>query len=217
MPPYPVKMFGGVGGIINGDHIIVCGGSANNNLISSSCYTLQKDKKWHKAPGLRVGRIDISTGSIVLQQGLWISGGRSIGGWEASTEIVGHSSSQPSMNMPFGILGHCSVLLDRGKENANKIFSIGGNRKNNHFLSETFIWNSKRGTWENGPSMNRGRYKHGCGIVELGAKKFIFVTGGFQPGYFPPHTTSSTEFLDLSNIGSGWKNGNILYKNAIAV
>ena len=194
LPDYPIDMYYGAGGMINGNKIMVCGGYDGTRKLGE-CYTLGPDKIWNKSQTLKTPRKTMSTGNIVINGKLWISGGGGVESRLASTELVTEQSVIQSSDLPFAVFGHCSVFLDR-----TRIMTIGGFKGSNS--DETHIMDTTTNKWTPGPKLNKARYYHGCAKVKVGDNQFLVVTGG-HPAY------TSVEYLDITNMDLGWKNGKV--------
>ena len=136
----------------------------------------------------------MSTGNIVINGKLWISGG-DYGSQLASTELVTEQSVMQSSDLPFAGAGHCSVFLDR-----TRIMTIGG--YSGKYRDETYIMDTTTSKWTPGPRLNKARRYHACAKVKIGDKSFVVVTGG-RGAY------TSVECLNITNMDQGWKNGKV--------
>ena len=195
-------MVEGAGGIINDNKAIICGGfNYDNRETTADCFSLGPEKMWTQTESLlKTPRYDMSTGNIIINNRLWISGGLDESGRELSTtELVNEDQSLKSEDLPVDVYGHCSVLLNR-----TRIMTIGGwsgwNRR------ETNILDLTTNNWTPGPKLNKGRTSHGCAKMTIGDKDLVVVTGGDV-------TEKSVEYLDLTDMDQGWKRGNFFILN----
>lgn len=140
---------------------------------------------------------------------LWLTGGSTYDA-SARTEFI---YSKPS-TMPWGesvpdlLYLHCMVKL-----NESSVMFIGGvNLSTVYFY--TFIPDRFYGEWAEGPSISTPRQGHSCGKIQTSDDQtLVVVTGGSNgSGYY-----NSTELLDVSNTGQGWKQGPKLPFDSAAV
>merc|ERR1712062_594172 len=77
LPDYPINMNGGVGGIVEDDVILVCGGYLPDyDFHTDDCLKLTKeDRTWQPAGQLEKLLRGMGSGSIVLNDKLLITGG----------------------------------------------------------------------------------------------------------------------------------------------
>jgi len=169
---------------------MICGGYNGRRI--GDCYTFGPNKVWNKVQSLKTPRSDMSTGNIVINGKLWISGGYD-GSNLASTELVTEQAVMQSSNLPFTGYGHCSVFLDR-----TRIMTIGGS--SGRHRDETHIMDTTTNHWTPGPELNKARRFHGCAKVSIGDKEFVVVSGG-------SNALNSVEYLDIANMDQGWQNG----------
>ena len=57
-------------------------------------------------------------------------------------------------------------------------------------------------TFTNGPNLLAARYKFACHTMQVNGEDFIIVAGGYG-------ASKSTEYLQKTNYGSGWKKSKI--------
>ena len=200
LPDYPKEMNDGAGGIINSKTVLICEGRINGGENIGDCYSLKANREWTKVANLNAARYGMSTGNLVIDGSLWISGGYDASYSDLdSIEWVDEDGVKEATNvrLPFEIYGHCSIQIDN-----NTIVTTGGysgyrNKKDTHIL------NLNTQQWSTGPVLNQGRNRHGCGRVTIGSKKFALVTGGWDD-------LNGFEFLDLDDLNGKWTNGNVI-------
>ena len=178
----------GAGGIVEGNIPLICGG------YSGECYKLHQ-KTWIKAANMKTPRRKVSTGNVVINEKLWISGGYDGESKFASTELVHPQYSENYVDLPIAMTGHCSINF-----NASHILLIGGN--SGKYRNETHFLHIQNGQWSSGPSLNQERSGHGCTKTLVNNKPVIFVTGGYGG-----ERLNSVEFLDMANPSQGWQKG----------
>ena len=231
LPDYPINANGGVGGIVEEDEILVCGGYLpDEELYTDKCFKLAEDKprnsrqwsivpdyaeyeyeistmepskSWHWQPAGELERFlsGLGRGSVVLNDKLLINGGydQIFETYLNSVSLIDTSSSEPLSNMFIGISHHCNVKL-----NDTHFMVTGGSYGQGQSAgSETLIFNLINNEWSIGPSMTEKRSEHGCIKMLIGDRPVIWVVGGFGDG----DILGSTEYLDISNLDEGWKQG----------
>ena len=198
LPNFPILLRDAIGGLVEGNIAMICGGMEVNQTDIQDCYTLE-NRTWNKKTKLlQEGRANMGTGSVVINGKLLLSGGSdSQYNFFSSTTLVDTSSNMPMKNMSDALTRHCNVLL-----NSTHIMVTGGFLLDS--ISETQIFDLVNEQWTSGPSMNANRSVHGCGKMLLGGKPILWVTGGWDNDFTGQ---KSTEYLDLLNIDQGWKLG----------
>ena len=203
LPDYPVKMQAGIGGIVEDDIPLICGGYWKRGRSIYECFKLV-DKSWEIADVLETDKVFMGTGNVVINKKLLLSGGYDGDSVSDKMSLMDTISSTIKLkDMPKAISDHCIVKLDQ-----SKILLIGGNDDNGK-RSETLIFNLENQQWSDGPRMRQKRRSHGCVKGNLNGKPIIWVTGGYAE-----NRLKSTEYLDLENLNQGWQSGtlHIIYK-----
>ena len=197
LPNFPILLEGAIGGLVEGNIPMVCGGLEVNQTEIQDCYTLE-NRTWNKKTKGLQGRSNMGTGNVVINGKLLLSGGSdSEYNVFSSTTLVDTSSNMPIKDMPNSQSRHCNVLL-----NNTHIMITGGYLYDS--MSETLIFDLVNEKWSPGPSMNEKRSVHGCTKMILDGKPFLWVSGGWGEDFL---RHQSTEYLDLFNINQGWKLG----------
>jgi len=193
LPDFPIQMAYGVGGIVDGEIPMICGGW-NGRTIFKMCFKLV-DKTWKEAGILESGKtVEMGSGNIIINGSLLLSGGYA-GSRSDKTQLMDSSNSIKELKgMPIAISGHCNVML-----NSSHLLIIGGWDSNAR--SETLILDLVKEEWTNGPSMRAKTYLHGCTQMILGEKQIIWVTGGYDGSNF----LQSTQYLE--DLDQGWQSG----------
>ena len=110
LPDFPIEMQSGVGGLVEGDVPLVCGGLNGTGLIPD-CFKLTRTG-WKKAAMLDKGRFGMGVG-IVFDQKLLVNGGLDGPSVSDSTVLVDTLSSESITDLPMGLQGHCNIMLNR--------------------------------------------------------------------------------------------------------
>ena len=200
---FPVKLHGASGGLMNGQTPFICGGSAYINgrwTNYKECYHLTESGSWAKdqRATLTTARRYAGYGTVVLNNSLVLTGGYN-GNHLSSIEMLSPNTTAKTLavQLPTGFNRHCQVPWD-----SETFFVIGGYGGNSRRRDESYFINVKTNQRTNGPSLNTARSRHACGELEVNGRTFIIVTGGWNGDYL-----RSTEILDKSNVGQGWKTG----------
>ena len=204
LPDYPIRANSGAGGILEDNTILVCGGYLPyEEKATDKCFKLAEDKSWQLAGRLENRLLGIGTGSVVFNDKLLITGGKTLSPEirVESTYMIGTTSKEPLKDMWLGLSHHCNVKL-----NNSHVLVTGGQydeEGKTHSTPTTFILNLIDNVWNFGPHLRDFRSAHGCIKMLIGERPFIWVVGGF--GRDVPNV--STEYLDVSNLDEGWKQG----------
>ena len=124
---------------------------------------------------------------------LWIVGGYNGNRFLRSTEFI--KLGQPSVkgpdlnvdsgnNFPLQISGHSMIQYDE-----KSIYIIGGNQNRSRSNKTWIVDPTNRFQIKEGPSLNKGRYGHGCAKVNFNGRTILVVAGGFG-------AKNSVEILD---------------------
>ena len=105
------------------------------------------------------------------------------------------------IKLPVGLYLPCIVPWDH-----DSFMVIGGASNNGSPRSETYFVFLNNETLTNGPELLDIRYGHACGEMVLNGESYIMVIGGYGQYHA---LQKSTEILSKSNLGNGWKKGNI--------
>ena len=158
----------------------------------------------------------MATGSVVLQGPpygrygygeLLASGGKYSANEVPFNELVGLESKTYLPKLPKYLWGHCAVQIDTYR------FMILGGFDGERYRHETSIFDLRTGSpssqWTDGPPMLDSRYGFGCTKVKIGHKDYILAAGGNNPDTLV-NTDKSMEYLDVSDLDSGWVRGHDL-------
>jgi len=195
--PFPFKLNGATGGLMEGQKPFLCGGWGYINgdwTYSKDCYQLTEAGSWAKdqTAKLNTARGYAGYGSVVINNNLFLAGGYN-GNDLTSIEMLSPDATAQSLSvqLPTGFSHHCQVPWD-----SDKYFIIGGSDGSNR--DETYFINVKTNRRTNGPSLKTARSSHACGEMDVNGKSYIIVTGG---------SLRSTEVLDKNNVEQGWQKG----------
>ena len=193
LPDFPIEMQSGVGGLVEGNVPLVCGGLNGTGLIPD-CFQLTRSG-WKQAGMLDKGRFGMGVG-IVFDQKLLINGGLDGPSVSDSTVLVDTLSTESIEDLPLGLQGHCNIML-----NSSHYMVTGRIDQANDRRPETRIFDLIKKEWSMGPSMQRPKYAHGCVRMILGGKQIVWVTGGFD------NSKRYSEYLEIDQLNQGWKSG----------
>ena len=202
---FPVGLYAATGGLINGQKPFICGGRDYDWTHSKDCYLLTDTGSWVKdqRATLTTSRVNAGYGSVVLNNNLVLTGGLFNLGFDylTSIEMVSPNTTAQALlvQLPTGIYGHCQVLWD------SETFLVIGGSDSFTDSDETYLNNIKINQRRNGASLKTARHDHACAELQLNGKTYIVVTGGYSDN-LRAHIIS-TEVLDKSNVGQGWKRG----------
>ena len=209
-PIFPVEKFNeteiDVGGIIK-ETPIVCGShkSSDENEARKSFCQILKCGVWQQGPELTTPRIGAS--AVVLKDKLWITGGYfdKIREPLRSTELVSFDKSEPFVDLPIDVRGHCITQV-----NNREIILIGGYSShvvsvaNDHISKATYIFNIQSKTWKQIQDLRVERRDHGCAVFRFDSTKVVVVAGGSS---LKSSARTSVEFLRMDSLYKGWKIG----------
>ena len=201
----------GVGGLIDNQGILICGGFYDHNVGVQSCARLDNKNRWKSANDLRFPSYAFGAGNIVFNDGLLISGGN---GYESTSYLYGLSTSISFKTMPMNVRNHCNIQI-----NSTHYLLTGGFEPNDVELkSWTWIHDIIEDKWTLGPELSIPRTSHGCGSIEIGGSPYALVAGGLtnaDPSYccYPDGGSNydkyivdgqeyldTFEYLDLNNV-----------------
>ena len=204
-PKFPYKYYTGGFAFIDGSPMY-CGGLAGDPYISKQCYMLQS-RNWIKTGvEMDIAAYSVGRGNVVINNKLLISGGDgeySIGR-KTSNELISTTGKIDLPDLPQKLRSHCNVLL-----NNTHLLTTGGTKGRDCDSKKTFILNLETKIWTDGPEMLENRCQHSCPKVKVGDdQEFVLIYGGDQG----PNGAVSSEYLNVLDIGSGWKKGPDLAK-----
>jgi len=195
--PYP-GLDNAVGGFTSSGPMVCSGdydSSTNkpylSNNISADCYILKRNGQFVQMNELTMNTARILASSIVTEDGkMIISGGKGYGGVRlADTEIINvpESKTEDGFELPFGIVEHCSVLI-----NSTTMMVLGGRGDGGPYgstLNSTYFINLETLQLTPGPEMQEARAGLGCAVFEHNQQSYLIAAGGWQ---------KSSEFLNLN-------------------
>ena len=201
--PYELRL--AVGGFTSSGPMICSGdyglGSGGH---SADCYSLRRNGQFVKIDDLALDTERQYASSIVTEDGKLIISG----GWDwhalADTEIINvkESKVEDGFELPIGMWGHCSVLI-----NSTTVMVLGGTNDgpddlSNLELRSTYFINLETSQVTKGPDMQEAREFFGCAVLKHNQQSFVIAAGGYDSDG-PPK--DSTEFLNLEILR--WSRG----------
>merc|ERR1719367_1588079 len=179
----------GVTGGLVGDTPLICVGGWPNN----SCYSLKEDGDWKIVSNLNRAKRNAANGEVIMNNKLVIAGGNNGYHYFDTIEVVAPNTRSRTLpiRLPVAMSGSCIVPWD-----TNTFMIIGGD--SGRTRSQTYFIHMANNTYTNGPSLLTSRSFFACHTMKINGEDFIIVTGGFG-------AYKSTEYLQKTNYGSGWK------------
>ena len=189
-PDLPVDGRWGVGGIIDYTPI-VCSMTYQRGpgFRNTGCF-IMSDGEWTKGPKMQT--IRGSAAGVVLDNKLWITGGDSDIG---STELVSLNGSEPFVDLPEPMSGHCLKMLN----------------ETTAFLTDWTVYyffdvNTK--TWSEKFKLPSGFGRYDpvlmgddiCGTFEFNQSPVVILAAGNKG-------RNGTSLLDLGDMDKGWISG----------
>ena len=203
LPPYPLKLRGATGVILNGSPLI-CGGygrasGSNSSTSQSSCYMFDKIlQKWKHYSNMNTVR-NVAA-SALIGETMWVTGGYQAGIHLKTTEFIhpnGTVTSGPTL--PDGRSTHCLVNLHDGR-----IMILGGHLLSYH--KNVSIYDSKNNTFTPGPSLIYDRSHAGCTLFLSplhNNRPVVLIAGGYDQ--------STAEVFDYTN-GNTWEESKYIFE-----
>lgn len=191
---YPNPYYGAVGGLTDSVGAMVCGGcQAHCKNITKQCYHLNAKGGWQPTPDMETERGGASV--TVSNDGLWVSGGVSYAGRQASSEIR-LPRSVSATQMPAEAFGHCTIRI-----NSTTVMMLGGRRTNEtRYSNQTHFYNWVTRLWTKGPDLKQGRRYAVCGMLP---DSVVAIAGGWNG----QEALTSTELLYLDLKPNSWMPG----------
>ena len=196
---FPVKMYRGVGALVNGTPLI-CGGYWSGTY--DTCYTLEENGRWKEdqLASLNTPRRDAA--SLTMDDKLVVAGG-----WDESNrlktiELV--SPNTTSMILPYELPVALSFRPCAVSWNSDTFMLIGG--ASDHGKEErTYFIDMGNNTVMDGPNLQFRRRNLACQEMIVNGSSFIVVAGGWNE----TGRMQSTEVLSKSSVEDGWQPGQI--------
>lgn len=189
--PFPLNVYGGIGGLGLDGRPLICGGTTNEN-----CYLY--DNNWLQTFTMIQSKRQFSASSKSPYQNssLLVTGGASLSPTNTA-EILTPTGWIQKPTLPIDVLSHCMVTI-----NTTTVMVIGGSIKSPYLSSFTFYYNADSETWTEGPMLNIGRAYHSCGLIQEARKNSIIVIGGKDDDN---KILQSVEILDVG--AAEWRKG----------
>ena len=166
----------------------VCGGPEIKR-----CFVYQQHQ-WIPFTNLKTPRYGASAIEVSRHQTLIIGGEDE--NWDdlKSTELITSSGSEDGKDFPVTITGHCTFKI-----NSTHGLVTGGVQDGDYRSANTWFVELPTTTFTEGPTMRRGRERHGCATFHLGSKIYGIASGG--------EDLDSTEIIDLAQNSPTWTKG----------
>ncbi len=189
------------GGLVNQKTFLICGGYSTTDVnAGETCHAFDSDDKDYRSFKMLQSRK--APASVVLDNGLlWVTGGTVLSTTLESTEFVDEAteSSTAGPDLPIGLSQHCMVRI-----NQSAVIVIGGSTDVTNRKAETWILDldedQSQMDWIQGPSLNKPRRRHACGLVfdPVTGSNMVVTVGGSED--------STVELLDLQSqdLDEGW-------------
>ncbi len=206
------QVYGATGKLYQGTPII-CGGTDENGLERSECYSLEHGN-WKRQPDLSSPRERLKSSILSIpgqvKDSLIITGGLQ-GGTQFFdlVEVFDGKlwNTQLVSSLPTPVFSHCMVAL-----NSSMLLSIAGYdfyEESRRFTDDTNFFDANQNSWFSGPKLKHGRAGHVCGLMYVanstkGQKERIVVVAGGDDG---DDDLTSVELLSLDNLSQGWVEG----------
>ena len=163
-----------VGGLIEPDTPIICGGKLESGDKSSECYTLTNRQFVQSETSLKKYNY-WNEGSPVVNAALVVIGGGDWGdGKFKKVSMISPNEFKSLKDMPVGNRGHCTLKLDE-----NRIMVTGGNSGTRDYDTSTWIYKFDEDVWESGPPLNHGTSGHACGSFKHQGNIVAMVATGY--------------------------------------
>ncbi len=197
LPNLPATVYGAIGGLLNKEIPIICGGN-QNNIPTKSCYSLENNT-W--VSSITMNSVRAFAEAAQLQDGKLLV----TGGYDVSTSALnsaemlteeGWRNNIP--NLPVTIVEHCMVTV-----NSTTVMVIGG-KQGGIISGNTIYFTLGEESWTLGPTLETKRAYHTCGRIRRDNDSqltSIIVAGGHDGSSF----LSSVEILDGGS--NEWKTG----------
>ena len=189
--------FAAVGGLLDGKHIVVCGGKGQPGFYQN-CNT--KDLDNGNTAEIQMANKRYAAASVNLNDSvLWIVGGREGSKDLDTSEFVKISDgSSFGPKLPFGVRFHCMIYVS-----SSLVFLIGGDQNS---VTSNQVWNinpEKEFTIKGSASMTFRRKTHACGkLLDEYGNVLIMVAGGKNE---KGATLDTTEIFNVTS--NEWKSG----------
>ena len=209
------KLRSASGLLYSGTNPIICG-TLSSPPSTNHCY-LFENGNWSEMAHLNIDREDFLMSTFILQNKykLLASGGYKIQGRQYVSTVEYFDGSNWTVDqhfsLPEAIADHCIVNLN------HSLLMLMGGGNSTDFFNKTWLFNTLKGRWMQGPDLLTSRSHHSCGLMNwLNPKnqmreKVVVVAGGYFEGV--GIKTATVELLFLSRYDlfqNGWVEGPIL-------
>ena len=187
---FPYNVSGAVSGLDFNNRPFICGGK-----YLKECYNYENGN-WNQGISMNEGRY--LAASLSIFQGLLVTGGT--GSAQNSSEIQTSDGWQYFLpSLPVNIFFHCMVQI-----NSTTIMVIAGAQNGNYSAVQTFLLETGKDDWIEGPPLLSGRHAQSCGKIRQSIDNpqlSVIVVGGHDGS----KDINSTEILDVG--ASEWRRG----------
>ena len=189
---YPHAIANGLGGLINPNVPMHCGGLPISSDVptSSDCFVLS-DGQFTQVESLESG-VSWVSGAPVINGSLIIAGGYNGSPKLKRVFMVSPYEVKALKDLPFATGSHCTLKI-----NDDKIMIASGHADTNYVL-DTFVYDFAEDEWTPSHLLNIGRGTPACGSFEMKGKTVLVVGLGYNGGYI-----NSMEYLEWET-NSGW-------------
>ena len=203
---FPVKMYNGMGALVNGTPFI-CGGYYRKNIFYKvyydTCYTLEEYGKWKEDQVASLNKPKYSAASLTMNDKLVVAGG-----WDGSNRLKTIELASPntaSMILPYELPVALSSKPCAVSWKSDTFMLVGGRSDQYSYEERTYFIDMGNNTVINGPNLQIGRIYQACQEMIVNGSSFIVVAGGWTEN----GSTNSTEVLSKSSVEDGWQPGQI--------
>ena len=201
-PQFPFKYRTGQGAFIDGAPML-CGGNGGTPYLLKHCFMLQNREWIPTGIEMEAARYGLGRGNVVIDNKLLVSGGNNETGRQVGNELISTTGKIDLPDFPMKLWLHCNVLL-----NKTHLMTTGGTGGSSCDNKKTMILNLETKKWTDGPDMVDKRCQHGCAKVKVGddGQEYVLAYGS-ENSVNSNNNLFSTEYLNVLDIGSGWKKG----------
>ena len=205
---FPASIEGAIGGLTSSEKPIICGGFGFKNQMNGrrrrqECFVLLGETlEWKPSQALTKAKYGAAIASSPFpkySQQIFLTGGGEINSPVQTVELGTEDGWQSILpKLPVAVRTHCMALV-----NSTTVIVIGGIQEEQDFSPKTFLFNTEKDHWVDGPPLKYGRRTYSCGRIKKKFESFSFsviVSGGFNGS-----DMSSTEILDVGS--SQWREG----------
>ena len=198
---FPVKMYNGMGALVNGTPFI-CGGGVDSTIYET-CYTLEENGKWKEDQVASLNTPKNTAASLTMDDKLVVAGG-----WDGSNRLKTIELASPntaSMILPYELPVALSSKPCAVSWKSDTFMLVGGRSDQYDYEERTYFIDMGNNTVINGPNLQFRRRELACQEMIVNGSSFIVVAGGEGTA----GDLKSTEVLSKSSVEDGWQPGQI--------